>query len=217
MPTSIFISYSSVDASMATALKNELAPLTFDCFLAPYDLPPGQKFHDELRKEINDCAVFVALLSKHYRTSEYANQELGIAVGLEKPVLPICLDNTLPSAFIFDLHCICCKETELNEQIVNIAIAIDNIETWKGRTTDSYIEGLTHSETWAEAAHWATQLQRITKFTDNQINRIGLAVIDNNQVQNSFAARSPLKIILLEHKNKLSKELIPKLKPIFNL
>ena len=188
-----------------------------DGFLAHYDLHPGQKFYAEIRQEINSCDVFISLISENYRTSEHANQELGIAAGLEKLILPICIDNTRPSAFIFGVHCVCCEETEIDDQIVNIEIAITNLINWENKTIDPYIERLGNSESWAEAAYWAQKLQGMGNFTVKQVTQIGNAIIANNQVRNSFAARPSLRIILEKHQNDLPSRIRSELTQLLNL
>ena len=210
----VFISYSKEDVDVATTLKTELSDLATDCFLAPVDLPAGQDSRIELAKEIKSCSVFLALISQNYCKSEYANQELGIALGSGRRILPICLDDTLPSAFIDGIQCICCKDAAIDGQIVNIAKSIDDLGNWKRKSTDLYINHIYNSESWAEASHWAKEIQSADKLTSAQINQIGKAVIDNDQVQKSWAARPILRIILLGHKNALSEEIRSRLELI---
>ncbi len=214
MSTPVFISYSKEDANAAATLKAELRDLATDCFLAPADLPAGQNSRIELVKEIKSCNVVLALLSRNYRKSEYANQELGIALGSGKQILPICLDDTLPRAFIDGIQCICCKDTGLDAQILNIMRSIYSLGNWERKSTDLYIDHIFSSESWAEAGHWAKEIQRADELTDAQINRIGEAVIENDQVQKSWAARSILRIILLEHKSALSEAIRSRLESI---
>ena len=214
MSTRVFISYSKEDVGAATTLKTELSDLATECFLAPADLPPGQDFRIELVEQIKSCTVVLALISQNYCKSEYANQELGIALGFDKRILPICLDDTLPGAFIDGIQCICCKNASIGDQIINIFESIYSIRKLEITNTDWHINQLSNSESWAEAGHWAKKIQGADELTDAQINQIGRAVIENDQVQKSWAARPILRIILHECENALSEEIRSRLESI---
>ena len=138
-------------------------------------------------------------------------------MGLDKPILPICMDNARPSAFIFGVHCVCCEETDICDQIVKIKIAITDLTNWENKTIDTYIERLSNSESWAEAAHWAQKLQGMRDFTVKQITQVGNAIIDKNQVRNSFAARPSLKIILKKRQNDLPNSIRSELTQLLGL
>ena len=154
------------------------------------------------------------MISQNYCKSEYANQELGIALGFDKRILPICLDDTLPGAFIDGIQCICCKNASIGDQIINIFESIYSIRKLEITNTDWHINQLSNSESWAEAGHWAKKIQGADELTDAQINQIGRAVIENDQVQKSWAARPILRIILHECENALSEEIRSRLESI---
>ena len=209
MSTYVFINYSKTDESIATKLKEKLDNLDTNCFLDSTDLPAGQNFRIELVKEIKSCSIVLTLLSENYCKSEYANQELGIALGLDKKILPICLDDTLPSAFIDGIQCICCKDTGIDNKIPEIAASLYRIlkleRKLDRKSADFYITNLVNSESWEEAGHWAREINSTDMFTDAEINQIGRAVIENGQVQKSWSARPLLRMILLKHRDNLSR------------
>ena len=204
MSARVFINYSDKDVDVATTLKVKLSNLATDCFLADADLRAGKDFRIALMNEIESCSVVLALISQNYYKSEYANQELGIALGFDKQILPICLDDTLPRAFIDGIQCICCKDTDIDAKISDIQQAIYPLENWKQKNIDSYINFLSRSESWAEAGKWAKEIQNADEFTDTQIEQIGKAITENYQVETSWTARPILRTILLEHNIVLS-------------
>ena len=182
----------------------KLSNLGTDCFLADTNLRAGQDFRMVLMNEIKSCSLVLALISQNYYKSEYANQELGIALGFDKQILLICLDDALPRAFIEGIQCICCKDTGIDVKILDIQQAIYPLENWKQKNIDLYITFLSRSETWAEAGKWAKEIQNADEFTDTQIEQIGKAVTENDQVVASWAARPILRKILHEHNIVLS-------------
>jgi hypothetical protein len=61
----IFISYSSADRSWATEIQLALVGSAHQVFFDKEDLPAGGDFHARIRAEVNDCELFVFLISPH--------------------------------------------------------------------------------------------------------------------------------------------------------
>jgi hypothetical protein len=77
--------------------KKETSNPTRRVFLsyAPADRVHGHKLRDLLSQWsnlLNQCDVFIVLLSPHALTSLWVLQELGAAWGLAKPIVPVVTD-----------------------------------------------------------------------------------------------------------------------------
>lgn len=100
-----FISYSTSDKRVAAEVRSALSDLAVDCFLAHDDLRVSEEWKRRILDELRRCKVFVALLSKHFKASEWAPQETGFAVARRGMlIIPISLDGTLPFGFISELQ-----------------------------------------------------------------------------------------------------------------
>ena len=62
-------------------------------FVAERSVLLGDPLDEEIKKGIRACNLFVVLLSKESESSIYVNQEIGYALSLRKPILPILLDK----------------------------------------------------------------------------------------------------------------------------
>src|SRR5262245_33258513 len=93
---SVFISHSSVDKDVATAL----AALLEQALAIPreairctsvdgYQLPPGVNFNNILRSEATGARAFIGLVTPASRVSEYVLFEIGARWGAEQAVLPL--------------------------------------------------------------------------------------------------------------------------------
>jgi len=104
MSFSVFISYSTRDLAHASALQASIASAGAQPYLAEYSLVPGQPLSQEILAAIRGCDLFLLLWSDHARESEWVPQEIGVARGGDKPILPVVLhpDIGLPG-FIRDL------------------------------------------------------------------------------------------------------------------
>lgn len=104
MSFSVFISYSTRDLANATALRSWVDSAGAQSFLAEYSLAPGQPVGAEIMAAIKACDLFLLLWSQNARDSEWVPQEIGIARGAGKPILPVVLQQGIqPPGFISDL------------------------------------------------------------------------------------------------------------------
>jgi len=92
----IFISHSSADVDLAEALTDVLEGalhLGRDAIrctsVTGYKLPTGARIDDQLRFEIEQSEVFVALITETSLSSTYVLFELGARWGLRKPLFPL--------------------------------------------------------------------------------------------------------------------------------
>lgn len=90
----VFISYSSKDIEFVRALHAVLRGSGIRPYFAEYDLAPGQELA-ELRSAIQQAHMLVLVWSEHARASEWVTQEVGIAMGSGRLVLPVVLNEGL--------------------------------------------------------------------------------------------------------------------------
>jgi len=100
-----FISYSTTDRHRASTVKEHLAGLGVECFMAHDDLGVSDEWKKRIVEELQRMDVFVALFSQAFKASDWASQELGFAVARpEVAIIPLSLDDTVPYGFIGDLQ-----------------------------------------------------------------------------------------------------------------
>lgn len=104
MAYNVFISYSTKNLHIVDWVRTTLAqPGVTEVFAAEYSVLPGQVLNAEIIRAIRDCDLFVLLWSHDARTSDYVPQEIGIAVGCNKVILPVVMEDNVPvPAFIAD-------------------------------------------------------------------------------------------------------------------
>ncbi len=97
----IFISYSHIDKKIAGDIKSALNEIQAPCFLAHEDIQVSEEWRAKILEELQGCNVFIPLLSKSFRESAWAPQEIGaISVREGVLVIPLSVDGTVPFGFI---------------------------------------------------------------------------------------------------------------------
>lgn len=98
---SAFISYSTQEKHRGTEVKEVLEEYGIECFLAHEDIQISQEWKNRILEELRRCRIFIPLLSRAFKESDWAPQEIGaITIREDVVIIPILLDGTLPFGFI---------------------------------------------------------------------------------------------------------------------
>lgn len=104
MAFNIFVSYSTRDLHVVTALRQHLEAVGTTVYVAEYSTAPGQALSAEIPRAIQACDLFLLVWSTNAQSSEWVPQEIGVAKGLKKPMMPVVLHPGLKlPAFLGDL------------------------------------------------------------------------------------------------------------------
>lgn len=85
----IFISYSSKEKKLAGAFAKFLAEFNFDVFLAHNDIEPSKEWEEEIVEQLKNSHVFVPIITENFKSSNWADQESGIAFIQGLKIIPI--------------------------------------------------------------------------------------------------------------------------------
>lgn len=128
----IFISHSRADEDLAEALitlleralllgVNEIRCTS----VAGYDLPPGASIDDQLRLEIEESELLIALITENSLDSTFVLFELGARWILRKPLIPLLGKGSKPSALKEPLKALvaasCDERAQLFSFVENVA------------------------------------------------------------------------------------------------
>ena len=92
-----FISYSRTNKDFAVRLAKELKSSGFSVWLDQLDIPTGSRWDDELEKALEECEIFMVILTPASMASDNVKDEIGYAIDNHKRILPVLLENaTIP-------------------------------------------------------------------------------------------------------------------------
>lgn len=96
-PFRAFLSHSSGDRAVATALKERLEAVGVELYLAEHDLQPGRLLSAKVQQAIERSHCVVVLLTPAAADSAFVQQEIGYAIKCERPVIRL-VDPSVPHA-----------------------------------------------------------------------------------------------------------------------
>lgn len=93
MAHDVFISHSSKDKVMADAICAGLEARGIRCWIAPRDIAPGRNYAGQLFKAIENCKVFLVVLTGNSLLSTHILKEVELAVQSGNAILPFRLQD----------------------------------------------------------------------------------------------------------------------------
>lgn len=101
----VFISYSSKDWEVVNRIVEELEILGVSCWKAPEMIPAGSSYAREIPKAIQNCNVFLLILSSMSQESIWVEKEIDSAICYRKTIIPVQIEELeLNDTFRFYLN-----------------------------------------------------------------------------------------------------------------
>jgi hypothetical protein len=191
-----FVSYSTKEKVYGMQVKQHLEEYGIECFLAHEDIEISEEWKERILKELLRCDIFVPLISKSFRESEWAPQEVGVVIGRKDvTIVPISIDDTNPFGFISHLQGKRISDKGISEDLI-ISPLIKKIPY-------KIIPGIIHKAEsvggWRRAeALIKLLLPHFALLNEEQLDQFVNACINNHEIWSAHLCRSEYLPQLLE-------------------
>jgi hypothetical protein len=95
--TKVFLSYADEDRATMERIRNSLRRESITVWTNTTDIQTGEAFETAIQRGIEQADNFVFLLSDESLNSTYCQQELELALGLHKRIIPVLVRETDPN------------------------------------------------------------------------------------------------------------------------
>ena len=130
MKYTVFISHSSKDKAVADEVCNFLEGHGFKCWIAPRDVTPGKNYGAAIVDAIDECAVFVLILSNESNRSGQVVREVERAASRNAVLIPFRVEDVKPSRdlefYVSTAHWLDATDKPLEKHLDALADAIMN-------------------------------------------------------------------------------------------
>lgn len=139
-----FISYSSKNHTYAEIFRKILINNKIEMWMAPYSIPAGSKYAQEISRAIKECSCFVLLMTNEAQESVWVAKEIERAINYRKRIITIQTEDVrlndefelyISSDQIVKLNNIDENSYEIKSVISDIASCLGNDKTDKGETS----------------------------------------------------------------------------------
>lgn len=224
-----FLSYESEhDNLLAGALKRDLENFGINAFIAHSDIKGSQEWMKEIINALDQCDIFIPLITDSYNQSFWTQQESGYAYAKGKKIIPI-KNGQNPNGFIQIYQAIPLKYEEINFEEgkiyydcsktieIIIQLMLDD-ESFHLNMRHCLINGFLNSKNYSDSAKKARYLLSLLKeFSDDEVIKIITGCQDNQQIYNSWNARPFIRQVIKEYNNVILPETIEEIEGLFLL
>lgn len=198
----IFVSYSSLNGDLAGKIKYFLEKYGLSVFLAHEDIRPTADWQKEIIKNLKACDIFLPLLTSKFRESEWTDQEIGMAIILDKLVLPAKASRN-PHGFIGLRQACNFDYRDVKQSCRKIIRVIREHNSFRQPLSDCLIRTLETSRDFDGARDILIELKEIENFAKKQLDQILRISIKNNQVRMCTEGQDFLKAIVKKYASEL--------------
>src|SRR2546427_12683371 len=207
--TKIFLSHSHHDKDLAGTLKEEIERFGCDVFVAHEDINPSQDWLEAIRKSLRECDAFIPLLTDSFASSDWTDQETGIATSLDKIIVPIKIHHD-PYGFIGKIQALKWDEDDEEESFKKL---VKVLMEKKLLTVEGLILRFLSTYSFSDATlNSDLLLEADLEFTKEQINAIVQNAMSNGQIWGSFKAVPRLDRLFSAYSNAIDPTLMRKWK-----
>lgn len=200
----VFLSHSVQDKDFAIRLASKLRDYPFiEIFMAPDDIKAGTFWVDELKYNLKNSDVVLALLTENYHKSDWTEQEIGLAWAFEKRILALSLDGNMGNGYVKNFQIqtwpIDFNAIHLSKLTIDLYPTIEN----KDEFAEGVLKlGLTTSGSFEQANAIASVIQRLVEHLKPELinyvikayeqnSQVTYAIKWNNLIEESFIAEKP--------------------------
>lgn len=209
------MSYSAKDKHFAGDIKRRLEDYGFEVFLAHEDIEPGVEWERRILRELNSCDILLGILTKNFKDSEWTDQEIGVALGLDKLIIPLKVDIN-PYGFIKRYQALRSDEEHIDKTCLGIIGGIRNEKRYESSLIDTLIRGFVNSDRFKDANIKAGLLEGFRELRKEQVTEILRGGIENPQVYEAYEAQIFLRKLIKKYSHGVDKNVIKRLTKILN-
>lgn len=186
----IFISHSYTDRAIAVAIKKALAEDNLKAFIAHEDIDATEEWELVIMDALRNCKAVIAVLTQDFKLSEWTNQELGMAIALNKFIVTMRVDID-PPGFMGRYQGLPWKADSPETSIKALRVLLMRKEIISRKK--ALIEEFGSSHNYNQAADRAAVLRMAEPFSPEQVNLILVVSLKNHQIKGSWGASDYLR------------------------
>ncbi len=196
-PVRAFLSHNSTYKREVSQVQAFLKGYGIASFVSHEDIKPMREWQAEIIRALRSADVLIAFLTDDFRRSKWTDQEVGIAIGREIPVIPIRLGRD-PHGFMGKYQALTGSFTSTPRRNPTAKMARDIFdivlreESISDIAKDAYVLAVSQASNFDRANSLAKLLPQFDSITPEQARGLMTAFNENDQVFNSYGFRDVL-------------------------
>lgn len=177
----VFISHVSQCKNDAMTTKDALEALGIASFVAHNDIEPTKEWQTEIVRALSSMGLFIALLTKGFKESDWTDQEVGFALATEVPILPVHRGK-VPYGFIGKYQAFKWSGPSASSVATETFKTALNSDELNSDAKDAFIAAVSGAKSTAQAKELSLILPHIKSLTPQHAEGLLNAYNSNRQV-----------------------------------
>lgn len=195
----LFLSHVSAHKIEVAQLKANLKDFGISSFVAHEDIQPSRAWQDEILKAIRSMNAMAALLTPDFHSSNWTDQEVGMAIGRGALMLPINLGMG-PYGFMATNQAMRGDLANADQLALDIALVLAASPSTAPVMAEATTAALEESPSYMASKRVTDVIERVPTFSEDQLRRLEDAIANNAQVSQSFYAPDRVRRVVSRHR-----------------
>lgn len=181
----IFLSHLATNKVETTQLKEELESFGISAFVAHEDIEPTKEWQTEIESALATMDALVALLAQGFKGSNWCDQEVGVAIGRQLPIIGV-KQGLDPYGFIGKYQAVQGAgktPAQLAQEIFDLFLPNPIVGP---KITDGLVRQLTDSYSFDRSKSLIRHIKKSNFLNSKHITAMKEAVKNNSQVNGSW-------------------------------
>lgn len=202
-----FLSYSHLDRHLAGRIREELQKFGIAVFLAHEDINPSHEWQEEILRDLDQCHIFLPLLTRRFHVSRWTDQETGLAIAKRKVIVPLRVDIN-PYGFAGRFQAFAFHRNRAPRSCGQLLQIIRANTRLRSRALNSLISAFGESVNFDESRDKSALLLESQAFSKAQINEIVRLSAKNDQIYNCTPTVKNLTRLIRKHRRNIDSRLL---------
>jgi hypothetical protein len=191
----LFITHVAANKAEAHQLKEVLARYQIAAFVAHDDIEPTKEWQTEIERALRTMDAPVAIISPGFLASRWCDQEVGIAIGRSKLVIPLRAGAD-PHGFLGKYPGLQATGVEILTVAEKVGEILTQNPLSSQRMAEALVERLAASWSYDTAKRNMTLLERVPQLNASQVARLVRAIDENSQVGETFGVPARIRSLV---------------------
>ncbi|SDF96915.1 TIR domain-containing protein [Cellulosimicrobium cellulans] len=151
-------------------------------FVAHDSIDPSKEWQLVIEGALSDCDAMVVFLHPGFRESNWCDQEVGWALGRQRPILALNY-GVHPHGFMSKFQDQPCSTAHVGQVAAYIMDWLIKTPSLHGRLTRGLVDAFVESRGWDLTRRLVPYLDALSSVDDDDLTRMERAAVDNRQVR----------------------------------
>lgn len=183
----LFASHLAKHKDIVGAVGTQLSYFGVEAFVAHDAIEPSREWIQVIQNALFDCDAMIVFLHEGFVESQWCDQEVGWALGRQRPVLPLNYGIN-PYGFLGQYQaqkCGLATPAQVADYVMDWLVKTPSLH---GRLAHGLADALVNSHSWDFTRRVAPLLERMTAVTDDDLTRMEKAAQDNIDVRDCMVS-----------------------------